>query len=914
MLKDIVSGIGISIGFDAILDAFTSLDESFKNSANYPPFKIKKISNNRFDVEVNVAGYSQDDIVISIDDMVLKVKTKSSKKQSFFENRPSDDEYMVFLLSRAFHLDQTSVKDGILYMSFINTFKEHRKITIDFSKDKQLLAVDAVDTIVSPTKVVVAVEKDESTPLTIEVSKAPEPKPLPVVEVVPEPVTYIVPPEPVVVPVEPVKVVEELVVSEPVQMEVKEPVVIEEVVSEPVVAAEVLEPVVVNEPVVEDVKPEPVTIIEPIPLLVVGRSLDSEPVLINTEDNTKPTIAVAVPDEVTPVMEAVVEVSPLINTISDQPQITVQLVPVEDVKPSEEVVAVPTISMETADIAVVVKPEVVEALSQAEVKLEEVVAEAIEQAQPILPKVEDEHPVVSELEPVSVTEEVSVVPTISDVPESVQQISEPIVEMDQPVVEVVSQETSPTEQTVIPEVLQDQPSELVVEVPEKVEEVIENYPSVVSEEVSLPVEQPSVEPIVENSVETLSLDRLSSELQKPVVEVEIPVVVNEVPSVSEPDVDPVLPESQELTLSEVPAEVPSPQVESVQPSIDLIPQVDSSQSSLLTPEVLEIPLEQDNVVVNVTEEKAPEPVVQEPEIEPTKIVTLEPEVNHESVHQDAVVQEPVVVPVVEPQMPLPTVVENTSLQDEQEPLPEENLPVATPEPVAQPVEVQPASEVVSVDPLPIVPDVQVHELEPVVAVAVEDIPHEEQAHDVAQEPELSAIEPQAQNTEPVVLEVVPENSASEISFVVDNPISETNVEVKEEEKVSEPVAVVEELKVEQPTVVEEVKVEVPVEPSVPVEPVVPQIEPVVAQFEIKVEEPVVAEVPTEQVVPKVIAEDAIVSFDVPVVPPELSVPSEPIVEEPVPVPVIEEVKVEVPVEPVPVPVEEVKPEANSTPV
>lgn len=60
------------IGFDTF---FSELDGFFKeNQTNYPPFNIKKIDENKYLIELAVAGFSSQDLEITLDGNRLIVK------------------------------------------------------------------------------------------------------------------------------------------------------------------------------------------------------------------------------------------------------------------------------------------------------------------------------------------------------------------------------------------------------------------------------------------------------------------------------------------------------------------------------------------------------------------------------------------------------------------------------------------------------------------------------------------------------------------------------------------------------------------------------------------------------------------------------------------------------------------------
>ena len=70
-----------SVGFDSIFDEFDRmLDSTERYNTNYPPYNIRKVSENNFKIEVALAGYSKEDIEIELKDSTLTVRNKQKEK------------------------------------------------------------------------------------------------------------------------------------------------------------------------------------------------------------------------------------------------------------------------------------------------------------------------------------------------------------------------------------------------------------------------------------------------------------------------------------------------------------------------------------------------------------------------------------------------------------------------------------------------------------------------------------------------------------------------------------------------------------------------------------------------------------------------------------------------------------------
>ena len=72
-----------SIGFDDMFDQFESMLGNgglVQSQSNYPPYNIRKAGNDRYAIELAVAGFGKDDVEVEFEDNLLTVKTKKVDK------------------------------------------------------------------------------------------------------------------------------------------------------------------------------------------------------------------------------------------------------------------------------------------------------------------------------------------------------------------------------------------------------------------------------------------------------------------------------------------------------------------------------------------------------------------------------------------------------------------------------------------------------------------------------------------------------------------------------------------------------------------------------------------------------------------------------------------------------------------
>ena len=135
----------VSVGFDSIFDHFENMwDDDFFNlpsvSNNYPPYNIVKSGNNKYDVEVALAGFNKKDINVNVGDGMLTIE---SKKEDKISDEDENGEVLHKGISqryfkRSFSVaDDVEVKgakleDGLLRVSMERKIPEARKLrTID---------------------------------------------------------------------------------------------------------------------------------------------------------------------------------------------------------------------------------------------------------------------------------------------------------------------------------------------------------------------------------------------------------------------------------------------------------------------------------------------------------------------------------------------------------------------------------------------------------------------------------------------------------------------------------------------------------------------------------------------------------------------------------------------------------------
>lgn len=121
------------VGFDQLFKELDSL--SRRSVDNYPPHNVLRISENRYAIELAVAGFSEEDITIEVKENELTVfgeKSKSddqsSEKVEFIHQGISKKKFKKnFRLSEHVQVKDADLKDGILTISLEYVLPEEIK-------------------------------------------------------------------------------------------------------------------------------------------------------------------------------------------------------------------------------------------------------------------------------------------------------------------------------------------------------------------------------------------------------------------------------------------------------------------------------------------------------------------------------------------------------------------------------------------------------------------------------------------------------------------------------------------------------------------------------------------------------------------------------------------------------------------
>ena len=128
----------VSIGFDNLFDHFENFFDEYDNvrsslTGNFPFYNIVKKENNKFDIEVALAGYDKKDITVEYADSILTIKsvkeTKSDEKKDgvIHQGIAKRTFSKVFTVADDVEIRGAQLKNGLLKVSLEKIVPEDKK-------------------------------------------------------------------------------------------------------------------------------------------------------------------------------------------------------------------------------------------------------------------------------------------------------------------------------------------------------------------------------------------------------------------------------------------------------------------------------------------------------------------------------------------------------------------------------------------------------------------------------------------------------------------------------------------------------------------------------------------------------------------------------------------------------------------
>jgi len=130
------------IGFEDTVRRLNSMQEAMsKQVTGYPPYNICKTNNTDYIIEFAVAGFSEKDIDIELEENVLKIKGKLETTDDLVEGGINKTYFYKGIADRAFTrqftlADDVEVKEAKLINGMLKIYLEH--IIPEYKKPKRI--------------------------------------------------------------------------------------------------------------------------------------------------------------------------------------------------------------------------------------------------------------------------------------------------------------------------------------------------------------------------------------------------------------------------------------------------------------------------------------------------------------------------------------------------------------------------------------------------------------------------------------------------------------------------------------------------------------------------------------------------------------------------------------------------------
>lgn len=120
------------VGFDDTYSRLAKMhDDLTKNVPNYPPYNIKKVEDNKYVIEIAVAGFTKSEIEIEFEDDKLTVKGNASEDSGAFDwlykGIANRNFTRTFALDDKIEIRGAALVNGMLQIALERIIPEHKK-------------------------------------------------------------------------------------------------------------------------------------------------------------------------------------------------------------------------------------------------------------------------------------------------------------------------------------------------------------------------------------------------------------------------------------------------------------------------------------------------------------------------------------------------------------------------------------------------------------------------------------------------------------------------------------------------------------------------------------------------------------------------------------------------------------------
>ena len=117
------------IGFDRVFDAVQRVNTA---ESNFPPYNIKKIDDENYEIQIALAGFSKSELDIVVEDgnLVVKGEQNHTPKAEFLHKGIAERNFTrTWALADDVKVTGSKLKDGVLTISLVHEIPEEKKPT-----------------------------------------------------------------------------------------------------------------------------------------------------------------------------------------------------------------------------------------------------------------------------------------------------------------------------------------------------------------------------------------------------------------------------------------------------------------------------------------------------------------------------------------------------------------------------------------------------------------------------------------------------------------------------------------------------------------------------------------------------------------------------------------------------------------
>ena len=132
-----------AVGFDRTFDALSIMANSKSQSVNYPPYNIRKVSDEQYTIELAVAGFDEKDIDVEVEGESLTItgnRPEDASEGLVHQGLAARSFIRKFVLSDDMEIKGAALSNGMLYIGMERLIPEHRRPKkISLTSKKKLL-------------------------------------------------------------------------------------------------------------------------------------------------------------------------------------------------------------------------------------------------------------------------------------------------------------------------------------------------------------------------------------------------------------------------------------------------------------------------------------------------------------------------------------------------------------------------------------------------------------------------------------------------------------------------------------------------------------------------------------------------------------------------------------------------------